>query len=1323
MNKFTFWLFALFLFSWQMQAQVVLNQNFDAGTTLPAGWTQTGGKTIAAAESCAGNSIRDNLYSSSTTGTLVSPNQVAASNGTDLTFSFDYKIENWNTTTATPPGWGNFTVDYSTNDGANWTTFFTVNDANHITANTCATFTNTIPGASLPAGSDVKFRFNITWVAGDWDVYFDNIAANQVVSSVPNCATNMVSTPNATCGNFATSLSWNAVTGVLGYYLTVGTTTGGTDILNAVNIGTVTTYSLATQTANTNYYWTLVPFNSVGPAINCTENTYITAANGCYCTSVPTSNDGSGITNVQLGTTDFPNGDVMYFDHTATTVDLGQGVNANVQVTFATGFTYDTNIWIDFNDDYNFDATEQVFDGASLVDNPTTLNASFTMPAGAPLGVHRMRIGTADTGQATPNPCYSGSWGVTLDFSVNIVAPSCTPPAFDTAVVSPDCDNNQYFVNVDVTALGSGTPSISDGTNTWAVAATGLIQVGPFASGSSVSLNLLHGSDAICDLTIGSFTYTCPPANDACADAVALTVGAVFADNAVTGTNVGATDSAETAPGCASYAGGDVWYTVTVPASGSITVETNPVTGSTITDSGLAVYSGACGALTLIECDDDDSATGLFSLISLSGLTPADVLYVNVWEYGNNAFGEFQVSAYDCPSATPAPTGDANQTICDSGTLADLDVTGTSIIWYDAQTGGNVLADTTALVDGVTYYASQTINCESFARLAVTVAISTSPVVTNFTLEQCDDDTDGFVSFDLTSADGSISSETGVTFTYYTTATDANAETNAITSPYTNTSANQIVYVRVENAEGCFSVAELTLTVNAASVAPTGDANQNFCSQTLADLVVSGTNLIWYDAETGGNVLPGTTTLVDGTTYYVSQTTNGCESIDRLAITVAEDCPCLTSVNGQWPTNPYTPPVCDGATVNTVTTCGYASEYSVVNVVAGETYTFASSVATDVITISTDMGATASAFGTGSVTWVSTVTGAIYFYTHTPGCGAASVCRTKTVVCGTPPTTAPDCPTLTAPADMATDLNTTVPISWTAPTTGSSVSSYNVYLGTSTPPTTLLGNVTATSANITGLTPSTTYYWMVTSVNAAGESTGCSIYSFTTVAAPANDACADAIALTTGGVFADNAVTGTNLGATNSAETAPGCASYGGGDVWYTVTVPASGSITVETNPVTGSAVTDTGLAVYSGACGSLTLIECDDDDSASGLFSLVSLTGLTPGDVLYVNVWEYGNNAFGEFQVSAYDASLSTATFDNNSFMLYPNPVRDVLNLSYSSNITSVRVANMLGQMVINKNINANQTQLDMSHLQSGAYIVTVVMDNIEKVVKVIKQ
>ncbi|WP_339839226.1 GEVED domain-containing protein [uncultured Flavobacterium sp.] len=479
--------------------------------------------------------------------------------------------------------------------------------------------------------------------SGATTAYIDDVKWEAIPTVAPVCASNIIATPNATCGNFSNSISWDATSGADGYFLTIGTSTGGTDVLDNQNLGINTSYSFV-GTINTTYYYTVVPFNAFGSATGCTEQNFMTVATGCYCTSVPTSNDALGITNVQLGTTDFPTTDVTYFDHSATQVTLPQGVNSNVQISFATGYTYNTYIWIDLNDNYIFDASELVYTGESLSTNPTVLNASFIMPATAAIGVHKMRIVTADA-LTTANPCYSGSYGVTLDFSVNIIVSSCTP-ASATATIVPDCANNQYSVSVNVTDLGSGSPVLSYGTTTLPITATGVITAGPFASGSSNILTVLHGSDTTCDLPLGAFTYSCPPVNDECANPTVLTPGGVFATNQVTGTNVAATSSTQTAPTCAFYQGGDVWYSAVVPASGSLTFEVNPTTGG-LTDTAGSVYSGTCSSLTEIACNDSSSASGDHPLIIVTGQTPGSVLYFRVWEYGNDVFGTFLVSAYD----------------------------------------------------------------------------------------------------------------------------------------------------------------------------------------------------------------------------------------------------------------------------------------------------------------------------------------------------------------------------------------------------------------------------------------------------------------------------------------------------------------------------------------------------------------------------------------------------------------------------------------------------------------------------------------------------
>ena len=317
-----------------------------------------------------------------------------------------------------------------------------------------------------------------------------------------------------------------------------------------------------------------------------------------------------------------------------------------------------------------------------------------------------------------------------------------------------------------------------------------------------------------------------------------------------------------------------------------------------------------------------------------------------------------------------------------------------------------------------------------------------------------------------------------------------------------------------------------------------------------------------------------------------------------------------------------------------------------------------------------------------------------------------------------PPACAPPAPVASGVADMVANIN------WPAVT--SAALGYEYVLNTvATVPT---GSGTAISGityAASALTPLTTYYFHVRSVCAIGTFSTWNTVSFTTLATPpANDNCANATVLTPGAAFATNPLVGTNIGSTASTGAPdPGCASYSGGDVWYSVVVPASGSITFDSASVSGSLISDTGMAIYSGPCSTLVLVECDDDDSANGSFSKISLTNRTPGEVLYVRFWEYGNNDFGTFQVSAYDASLSNSSFDTSNFVAYPNPVKDVLNLSYKTAISNVKITNLLGQEVLNTKTNSNDVQVNMAALTTGAYIVNITVEDSVHTIKVIKE
>ena len=273
--------------------------------------------------------------------------------------------------------------------------------------------------------------FNAYSDANQNSMYVDNIMVDLAPTTLPVCATNILATPNATCGNYATTITWTASPSTDGYNVIIAPTVGGTP--ETLDAGNATTFSHIGN-HNTEYTYTVVPYNNIGSAVGCTSQTFTTALNGCYCPSIPTSNDNAGISNVLIGNQNFVNADNMYFDHTGTPVDLAQGILANLKITLATTYSYHSNVWIDLNDNFTFEADELLFsvptNELSPFPNPYINDASFEMPVDAPLGLHKMRIVSTDTLLPVADPCYSGSYGVTLDFAVNITAaPTCLAPS------------------------------------------------------------------------------------------------------------------------------------------------------------------------------------------------------------------------------------------------------------------------------------------------------------------------------------------------------------------------------------------------------------------------------------------------------------------------------------------------------------------------------------------------------------------------------------------------------------------------------------------------------------------------------------------------------------------------------------------------------------------------------------------------------------------------------------------------------------------------------------------------------------------------------
>ncbi|AOW10957.1 T9SS type B sorting domain-containing protein [Flavobacterium gilvum] len=89
------------------------------------------------------------------------------------------------------------------------------------------------------------------------------------------------------------------------------------------------------------------------------------------------------------------------------------------------------------------------------------------------------------------------------------------------------------------------------------------------------------------------------------------------------------------------------------------------------------------------------------------------------------------------------------------------------------------------------------------------------------TIIQCDDDTDGISNFNITEKNSFISSNfSNQKFTYFTTLAGANTNDSSvlISNPLVFSSSNKSIWTRVENSNGCFSVAQLDLKVSTTQI-------------------------------------------------------------------------------------------------------------------------------------------------------------------------------------------------------------------------------------------------------------------------------------------------------------------------------------------------------------------------------------------------------------------------------------------------------------------------------------------------------------------------
>lgn len=172
------------------------------------------------------------------------------------------------------------------------------------------------------------------------------------------------------------------------------------------------------------------------------------------------------------------------------------------------------------------------------------------------------------------------------------------------------------------------------------------------------------------------------PGNNECATATNLTVSATC--SSVSGTNLGATASAGVGtPSCSTYGNNDVWYRFTAP---SANLEITTTAGS-MNDAAMSLYSGTCGSLTEIECDNDDG-TGNMPYITRCDFVAGTTYYIRVWGDGGVS-GTFNI----CVNNTGAAPSNTT-TNCSGGTTVCSDAS------FSGNSSGAGATELSGTVDG-----------------------------------------------------------------------------------------------------------------------------------------------------------------------------------------------------------------------------------------------------------------------------------------------------------------------------------------------------------------------------------------------------------------------------------------------------------------------------------------------------------------------------------------------------------------------------------------------------------------------------------------------
>ncbi len=340
-----------------------------SGFTTASGWTSTTGGAAIAAPAVAPTARFHSYNCVNASGYMDLYVDLSTGGAGNRIVSFDY---------INTSGTDVLNVLLSTDGGA---TFTSMGPAQAVSASWASkSYITTSTSATA------VIRFMGTGDNGSTDIQIDNLSIT--VSTSPPACTAIVAPANAATGiSLTPTISWNTSSLASSYLINIGTTPGGTDIQNGLNVGNVTSYTIGTGSTpasnplsfNTQYYITIIPTNTYGNATGCTETSFTTTATIPCPTVTAPATGATGLTFTPTITWNAVTGVTGYTLTVGTTAGGTDILNAQsvtgTSYTFATALNPNTKYY------YTVNAVTATSSSASCTErNFTTQCAAITAP-------------------------------------------------------------------------------------------------------------------------------------------------------------------------------------------------------------------------------------------------------------------------------------------------------------------------------------------------------------------------------------------------------------------------------------------------------------------------------------------------------------------------------------------------------------------------------------------------------------------------------------------------------------------------------------------------------------------------------------------------------------------------------------------------------------------------------------------------------------------------------------------------------------------------------------------------------------------------------